>query len=85
MADGQPGNSDLTTWRPNPRAFETPADIGWSHWERLLREFMLTSTSGYYINYRDCYHMATKEDELAVRQWKAWELYLARAKLMGEL
>lgn len=83
MADGQPGSVDLTKWAPNPHA-NLPGN-GVRVWPKFLRGFKETSTSGYHV-YRDaCYKVALTGDDLAVKQWKAWEQYLAEAKLMGEV
>lgn len=81
MADGQPGSADLTEWAPNPRA----AEIGTGVWTSFCNEFVKESSSGYHVFRRDCYKVALTGDELAVKQWKAWEQYLAEARLMGEV
>jgi len=83
MVDGQPGSLDLTKWTPNPHAKDQR--IGTWVWLRFLSEFKKISISGYHIYRSDCYKIVLTGDKLAVDQWKAWELYLAEAKLMGEL
>ena len=83
MADGQPGSADLTEWVPNPCAKDQ--QISTWVWSRFLSGFKKSSTSGYHFYRSDCYKAALTGDELAVEQWKAWELYLATAKLMGEI
>lgn len=81
MADGEPGSADLTPWQPNPRAIHCDSRMWWGFTD-IFRE---SSASGYYVERYGCYDAARRGIELAVRQWKAWELHLAEAKLMGDL
>lgn len=54
-------------------------------WKPFCRSFTGDSPSGYFVFRRDCYIRACCGEELAIKQWKAWELYLATAKIEGRI
>lgn len=81
MVDGQPGSPDLTKWQPNPRALE----IGRGLWSQFLVKFHQDNGGSYYVNIRGCWDGARNGRELGIQQWKAWELYLATAKIEGRI
>lgn len=81
MADGEPRSTDVTPWQPSPRAAQVETNL----WMEFILDFRDSSASGYYVHRYGCYQSARRGVELAVTQWKAWELYLAEAKLMGDV
>lgn len=80
MADGEPGSPAVTPWAPNPRAVLSE---GPGRWIRFTNEFREISQPGYFVEHHGCFARACMGEELAVTQWKAWELFLAREVLLG--
>lgn len=80
MANGEPGSPAVAPWAPNPRAVLSE---GFARWMRFINEFREISQPGYFVEHRGCYARACMGEELAVIQWKAWELFLAREVLLG--